>query len=273
MRVRGTILRYVLLVFIFVVLVGPFLWQLSLSIKGAGDDIYSRPPQLIPHDPTLDNFLEVLQRVPVPKYLVNSVIVAAISVVGNVVGSTCAGFALARLRFRGRGIAMGVFVVALLVPVETVMIAQFLLMRGLSLNDTLLGVALPTCVAALNVLLMRNAFLAIPRGIEEASMLDGANVWQRFLQVCVPQVRGVMTVVAIFAFVGSWNDFLWPLIVLSNQDNYTLTVGLNALRGTFYDDPRVVAAGTIIAVVPILVVFFSLQRHFFRGIESGGIKG
>nr|WP_240438253.1 carbohydrate ABC transporter permease [Streptomyces acidiscabies] len=265
--------RYALLVLVFVILVGPFLWQVSLSFKGAGDDLYTRPPQLLPSDPTFGNYQEVVRRVPVPGYLLNSTIVALISVAGNVAGATCAGFALARLRFRGRGLALSVFVAALLVPGETVIVAQFLLMRSLGLNDTLLGVDLPTAVAALNVLLMRNAFLALPVALEEAAVIDGANVWKRFVLICVPQVKGAMAVVAIFAFVGAWNDFLWPLIVLSDQDKYTLTVGLNALRGTFFDNPRVVAAGTIVAVAPVLVFFFGLQRFFFRGIEEGGVKG
>ncbi|MFC5801974.1 carbohydrate ABC transporter permease [Streptomyces formicae] len=272
-RHRGAALRYTALVLMFVVLVGPFVWQLSLSFKGVGDDLYTRPPQLVPSDPTLGNYAEVTRLVPVLRYLLNSTTVALISVAANVFGATCAGFALARLRFRGRGAALSVFVVALLVPAEIIIVAQFLLMRSMGLNDTLLGVALPTAVAALNVLLMRNAFLAVPAALEEASLIDGANVRQRFLQICVPQVKGVMTVVAIFAFVGSWNDFLWPLIVLSDQDKYTLTVGLNALRGTFFDDPRIVAAGTVIAVLPILVFFFVLQRFFFKGVEEGGVKG
>lgn len=267
------VLRYATLVLVFVILVGPFVWQLSLSFKGVGDNLYTRPPQLLPSDPTLDNYREAVRRVPVLDYLLNSAIVALMSVAANVVGATCAGFALARLRFRGRGAALSVFVLALLVPGEIIIVAQFLLMRSLGLNNTLLGVALPTAVAALNVLLMRNAFLSLPAALEEAAVIDGANVWKRFSLICVPQVKGAMAVVAIFAFVGSWNDFLWPLIVLSDQDKYTLTVGLNTLRGTFFDNPRIVAAGTIIAVTPILLFFFGLQRFFFRGVEEGGIKG
>lgn len=269
----GTVLRYVILCAMVVLLAGPLLWQLSLSLKGAGDALYDRPPQLIPQDPTLGNFSAVLDRVPVTRYLGNSVLVAAMAVGGNIIGATLAGYALARLRFRGRGATTAVFVAALLVPIETVIISQFLVVRAAGLADTLLGVVLPTAVAALNVLLMRNAFGSLPDELEEAAVVDGANSWQRFLRICVPQVKGVITVVAIFAFVGAWNDFLWPLIVLSSEDNYTLTVGLNRLRGTFYDDPRLIAAGTIIALIPIIAFFVLLQRYFFRGLESGGLKG
>lgn len=269
----GTVARYAVLLVMLVVLAGPLLWQLSLSLKGAGDDLYARPPQLIPSDPTLENFSGVLDRIPVPRFVVNSAVVAALVVGGNIIFATLAGFALGRLRWRLRPVVAGVFVIGMLVPLEAIIIAQFLLVRSASLTDTLLGVALPMIVTPLNVLLMRNAFLGIPDELEEAAVLDGANVWQRFLRICLPQVKGVVSVVAIFAFVGSWNDFLWPLIVLSSEDNYTLTVGLNYLRGTFYDDPRLIAAGTMIALVPIVVFFVALQRYFMRGLEQGGIKG
>jgi multiple sugar transport system permease protein len=273
-RMRGsTVLRYAILLLMVVLLAGPLLWQLSLSLKGAGDALYDRPPRLIPVDPTLSNFTDVLDRVPVLRYVGNSALVAVMAVTANIVGATLAGYALARLKFRGRGAATAVFVAALLVPVETVIVSQFLVVRQLGLTDSLLGVVLPGAVAALNVLLMRNAFAGLPDELEEAAVIDGANAWQRFLRICVPQVTGVITVVAIFAFVGAWNDFLWPLIVLSSEENYTLTVGLNRLRGTFYDDPRLIAAGTVIALIPIIAFFTLLQRYFFKGLESGGIKG
>lgn len=266
-------IRYLVLLGFFLLLAGPLIWQLSLSFKGPGDDLYVQPPQIIPSDPTIQNYADVLDRVPVFQYVLNSVIVALIVVGGNIVGATLAGYALARLTFRFRGLITGLFVVALLVPIEAIIIAQFLLVRSAGLADTLLGVALPTSVAALNVLLMRNAFQNIPLELEEAARIDGAGVWQRFWHVCAPQVRGVMTVVAIFSFVGAWNDFLWPLIVLSGEENYTLTLGLNRLRGTFVSDPRLIAAGTVIALAPILAVFAMLQRYFFKGLQAGGIKG
>ncbi len=269
----GTVARYAVLLVMLLVLAGPLLWQLSLSLKGAGDDLYARPPQLVPSDPTLENFAGVLDRIPVPRFVANSAVVALLVVGGNIVFATLAGFTLGRLRWRLRPVAAAVFVAGMLVPLEAIIIAQFLLVRSANLTDTLLGVALPMIVTPLNVLLMRNAFLGIPDELEEAAVIDGANVWQRFLRICLPQVKGVVSVVAIFAFVGSWNDFLWPLIVLSSEDNYTLTVGLNFLRGTFYDDPRLIAAGTIIALVPIVVFFVALQRYFMRGLEQGGIKG
>ncbi len=206
-------------------------------------------------------------------YALNSLKVAGASVVTNCVGSALAGYALARLRYRGRGVATLAFVLAMLVPVEGIIIAQFTTMRELGLNNTLIGVALPGSIGAMNVLLMRNAFRNLPYEMEEAAYVDGADVWQRFWRIALPSVKGTLAVVAIFAFMGAWDDFLWPLIVLSDPSRFTLTIGLNYLHGTFANDERLVAAGTVIAVAPLIALFACLQRYFFRGVGEGAVKG
>ncbi|MCQ4079853.1 carbohydrate ABC transporter permease [Streptomyces sp. RB6PN25] len=270
---RQLVLRYVLLLAVLAISVGPFLWELSTALKGPHEDIYSYPPKLLPSSPTLQNFSGVGRIIPVWDYALNSLKVASANVVTNLVGASMAGFALARLRFRGRRTATVLFIVAMLVPQESTLIAQFLTMRQLNLNNTLIAVVLPGCINAMNVLLMRNAFAKLPYEIEEAAVVDGANVWERFFRIALPSVKGTLAVVAIFAFMGSWDDFLWPLIVLSNPGNYTLTIGLNYLHGTFSDDQRMVAAGTIIAVAPLMVMFACLQRYFFKGVGEGAVKG
>ncbi|MEU2376215.1 carbohydrate ABC transporter permease [Streptomyces misionensis] len=272
-RVWELILRYVLLIVVLALTVGPFVWQLSTSLKGSTEDIFSSPPKFLPSHPTLHNYERVSETIPVWDYALNSLKVAAANVVTNCVGSALAGYALARLRYRGRRVAALVFVLAMLVPAEGIVIAQFTTMRELGLNNTLVGVVLPGSIAAMNVLLMRNAFLNLPYEIEEAAYVDGANVWQRFLRIALPSVKGTLAVVAIFAFMGAWDDFLWPLIVLSDPSKFTLTIGLNYLHGTFANDERLVAAGTIIAVAPLIALFACLQRYFFRGVGEGAVKG
>jgi multiple sugar transport system permease protein len=267
------VLRYLLLLAVLALTVGPFLWQLSTSLKGPHEDIFSSPPKFLPGEPTLDNYTRVAQTIPVWDYALNSLKVATANVVTNCVGAALAGYALARMRYRGRRAATLAFILAMLVPVEGIIIAQFTTMRDLGLNNTLLGVLLPGSIGAMNVLLMRNAFLNLPDEVEEAAYVDGANVWQRFLRIALPSVKGTLAVVAIFAFMGAWDDFLWPLIVLSDPENFTLTIGLNYLHGTFANDERLVAAGTIIAVLPLIVLFACLQRFFFRGVGEGAVKG
>ncbi|MFJ3902859.1 carbohydrate ABC transporter permease [Streptomyces sp. NPDC090025] len=267
------ILRYGLLTLMLLIMIGPFLWQLSTSLKGPTEDIFTSPPRLFPEHPTLKNYAGVADIIPVWDYILNSLKVAVTSVLTNVLGAAMAGYALSRLRFKGRGAAGVVFILALLVPMEAIMIAQFATMRSFDLNNTLVAVVLPGCIGAMNVLLMRNAFNNIPYEIEEAAIVDGANVWQRFSRVALPAVKGTLAVVAIFAFMGAWDDFLWPLIVLSDSSNFTLTVGLNFLHGTFASNQRVIAAGTIIAVAPLIVMFACLQRFFFKGVGEGAVKG
>ncbi len=270
---RELVLRYVLLVLVLLISIGPFLWQLSTSLKSTGEDIYTRIPQLWPSEPTLDNYTRVMDAIPVLSFIGNSLFVAALAVAGNVVFSTLAGFALARLRFRGRKIALGLFLATLILPGEATIIANFVTIRNLNLADTLLGVALPGMIAALNVLLMYNAFRQLPNEIDQAAVIDGANAFQRFWNVSLPSVRGTVAVIAIFSFIGAWDDFLWPLIVLTSPDQFTLTIGLQYLSGTFANDQRMIAAGSMIAFIPIAIVFATLQRHFSKGIEEGGVKG
>ncbi|WP_225826582.1 carbohydrate ABC transporter permease [Streptomyces naphthomycinicus] len=274
-RVRAgeLIWRYLLLLAVLALTVGPFLWQLSTSLKGPTEDVYSSPPRFLPAHPTLHNYARVADTIPVWDYALNSLRVAAANVVTNCVGSALAGYALARLRYRGRRATTLAFVLAMLVPVEGIVIAQFTTMRELGLNNTLIGVVLPGAIGAMNVLLMRNAFRNLPYEIEEAAYVDGANVWQRFLRIALPSVKGTLAVVAIFAFMGAWDDFLWPLIVLSDPSKFTLTIGLNYLHGTFANDERLVAAGTVIAVAPLMALFACLQRYFFRGVGEGAVKG
>ncbi|NUO99302.1 MAG: carbohydrate ABC transporter permease [Nonomuraea sp.] len=266
-------LRYALLLLVLVITVSPFLWQLSTSLKSLTEDIYTRTPSFLPEQPTLDNFFEVARTIPVWSYAANSVVVAAIVVTGNAVGATLAGYALAKLRFRGAKLLLGAFLATLVLPEEVTIVSKYVIVRDLGLADTLPGVALPGAIGMLNVLLMRVAFASIPPEMDEAAIIDGATAWQRLRHIGLPNVRGMLSVITIFAFIGAWDDFLWPLIVLNDPDHYTLTVGLQYLNGTFTANPRLIAAGTMISFLPIVIVFASLQRFFFKGVAEGAIKG
>ncbi|WP_369372065.1 carbohydrate ABC transporter permease [Promicromonospora sp. Populi] len=270
---REMVLRYALLVLVLFITLGPFLWQLSTSLKGASEDVYTTNPSFLPSAPTLANYVQAFETVPILNFAGNSIVVAGIVIFGNIVGATAAGYALARLKFRGTKLVLGAIVLTMLLPGEATIVAQYLTIRQLGLADTLLGVALPGTIGMLNVLLMRTAFAAIPKELDDAALVDGANAWQRLLHVGLPNVQGMLAVIAIFSFIGAWDDFLWPLIVLTTPDRFTLTVGLEYLSGTFTNNPRVVAAGTMIAFIPIVVFFAALQRYFFRGVDEGAIKG
>lgn len=270
---REYVVRYALLLFVLFITVGPFLWQLSTSLKSPSEDLYTQTPQLLPSEPTLQNYQAVGEAIPVFGYIANSIVVAALVIGGNIIGATLAGYALAKLRFRGRTVVLGLVLATLVLPAESTIISQFVTVRQLGLADTLLGVALPGMVSTLNVLIMFNAFRGIPDELEQAAIVDGATVWQRLRHIGLPAVKGSLAIVVIFAFIGAWDDFLWPLIVLTDPQHFTLTVGLQYLSGTFANDQRLKAAGAMIAFLPIALVFVACQRWFFRGVGEGAVKG
>ena len=269
----GLIGRYALLLVVTVIVIGPLVWQLSTAFKGPGDDIYNFPPNFIPTDPTLDNFVRVTDFIPVYLYAFHSLLVALGTVLTNTVLATFAGYAIGCMKFKGKKIVMGILLSTLLLPGEVTLTSQFLTIRSLGLADSLWGVFLPGAIGAMNVLLVATACRAIPTDMLDAATIDGATTWQRIRHMVWPNVRGMVSVVAVFAFIGAWDDFLWPLIVLSDPAKYTLTVGMAYLNGNFQADPRLIAAGTMVALVPLMIVFSAMQRFFFKGVEEGAVKG
>jgi multiple sugar transport system permease protein len=269
----GLIGKYVLLVVILGVMVFPFLWQMSTSFKGATENIYDFPPTLVPEAATLDNYAEVFRTIPVLSYAWHSLLIGVGTVLTNVVFATLGGYALGSLRFRGKWVVMAIFFSTLLLPGEVTLTSQYLTVKSLGLANTLWGVFLPGAIAAINVLLMTAACRMVPKETLDAATIDGANTLQRLRHIVWPNVRGMVSVVALFAFIGAWDDFLWPLVVLSDPSKYTLTVGMQYLSSNFAANPRVIAAGTMIALVPIILLFATLQKQFFRGVEEGSVKG
>jgi multiple sugar transport system permease protein len=269
----GLVLRYTTLVIALLVAVGPMLWELSTSLKSKSEDVYTQTPRLLPQHPTFFNFGEVQRAIPIWHFAMNSITVAVLCVGGNIIGATLAGYAMARLRFRGRKLVLGLFLATLVLPGEVTIISQYQVITNMGLGDTLLGVALPGMIGPINVLLMRNAFLSIPQDVEDAAIIDGANALQRLRHIGLPNVKGIVSVIAILSFIGAWDDFLWPLLVVQSPDKLTLTVGLSYLQGAFVHDPRTIAAGAMIALLPILVLFVALQKHFFKGVGEGAVKG
>lgn len=269
----GLITRYALMIVVLLLVIGPFVWQLSTSFKGPSEDLYIFPPNIIPTDPTLENYSKVTDIVPVYTYAWHSLLIAVGSVITNVVLSVFAGYALALMKFRGKFIALGILLSTMLLPGEVTITANLLTINALGLANTLWGVFLPGAIAAMNVLLIATACRMIPQDVIDAATVDGATTWQRIRHIVWPNVRGMASVVAIFTFIGAWDDYLWPLMVLTDPANYTLTVGMAYLNSNFSPDPRLIAAGTMVALIPIIVLFSIMQRFFFKGVQEGAVKG
>lgn len=270
---RTTPVRYALLLLVLLISVGPLLWQFLSSLKGFGEALFGRDATLFPQSPTLDAYVTIFRQIPMDAYLTNSAIVCALTIASQVVLPTAAGYMLSRRGWRGRRVTFTVLIVSMVVPFESIMVSLFLMTQELGLLDTLVGAWLPGAVSAMNVLIMRAAFTAVPDEIEDAAFLDGASEWQRFTALFLPSSIGAMLVVVVNSFITAWDDFLWPLLVLRSESSFTVSLGLARLSASSFGfDPRVVMAGSIIAVVPVLVVFIVLQRWFHRGVAAGGVK-
>lgn len=269
----GLIFRYFLLILVLFLVIGPFVWQLSTSLKSGSEDLYAFPPQLIPAEPTLSNYERVTDFIPVYLYAWHSLIVSVGTVLTNIVLSVMGGYALACMKFRGKFIVLGILLSTMLLPGEVTVTSNYMTINWLGLTDSLWGVFLPGAISAMNVLLVATACRMIPSDVIDAATVDGATTWQRIRHIVWPNVKGMVSVVAIFAFIGSWDDYLWPLLVLTSPEKYTLTVGMAFLNSNFSVDPRLIAAGTMIALIPIIVMFSFTQRFFFRGVEEGAVKG
>ncbi len=265
------ILRTIVLALGVAAAVLPFVWLLSTSLKGA-EELFAYPPVLIPSVIVWENYSGLWNAVPMASYFMNSLIVTILSVTGTVLFCSLAGFALARYRFKYQQLFLVMIIAAMMVPKEVIILPLFTIILKLGLADSLAGVILPFIVDAMGIFMMRQAFLSIPAEIEEAGVMDGASPFILWWKVMMPMTRPMMATLAIFTFIASWGDFLWPLVVLKSPEHFTLQVGLSYLIGTFVDNFRYVAAGGIISIIPVVIVFVFMQKYFERGLFSGSGK-
>lgn len=277
-HIKGFLIHFILIsVCIFCLL--PFLWLTSTALKGTCENIFQYPPVLIPKFPTLNNFSQVLKLVPIIKYAINSFIVAFFTVILNLIFSSLAAYPLARIDFKGKNFVFFLILITLTVPFQAIMLPVYIIVLKMNLIDSIsdingyLGLILPFCVNAFGIFLLRQAFLTIPKEIEESAIIDGCNSFQIFTKILLPLIKPSLSVLAIFTFVGSWGEFLWPSIILTKQSLFTLPVGINELQGAFSADYRLIAAGSIVSIIPILIFFLVLQKYFIKGTNEGAVKG
>lgn len=270
---------HAVLIFVSLLSIFPFIWLISTSLKGNAENIFAYPPQIIPQDFTFENYIGVWKRVNFVAYFLNSMVVAGVTVALNLILSALAAYPLARMEFGGKKIAFFAVLATIMVPFQAIMLPVYLITLKLNLVDSVnnfmgyLGLVMPFAVSAFGIFLMRQAFLAIPKEMEEAAIVDGCNVFQVFFKVLLPMVKPSLAVLAIFTFIGSWGEFLWPSIVLTKESMYTLPVGVNNLQGMFSSNWRFIAAGSILATIPIIIFFLAMQRYFISGENEGAVKG
>lgn len=271
-RAAALALRYAGLLAATMLTIGPFLWLLSTSLKPAADNIFAYPPQLLPSAPTLDNYRRVFEAQPFLLYLKNSLIVAALSVFCNLLFASLAAYPLARMRFRGKGLIFGVLLASMMVPFQLLMIPVYQLAVGLGLQNSYLGLVLPHACTAFGIFFMRQAFAALPAALEESALMEGVSRLQIWRHVLLPLVKPSLATLAVFSFIAVWGDFLWPLIIIDQPRLFTLPLGVNRLSSTFSLDWRLVAAGAVFSVLPILLFFGFTQQYFIEGALKGAVK-
>lgn len=255
-----------------VVILAPIMWTISTSLR-AGVDSFTVPPKWLPTDLAVENYAQVFEKVPFARQILNSTIITWGTVLGQLITAALAGYAFARLEFRGRDTLFWVVLATMMIPIQATVIPVFILIRNLGLFDTVWSLILPATPTAFGTFLLRQYYLTIPIELEESALIDGANQWQLFNRVYLPLVKPGLAVLAILSFNFHWNEFFRPLIFLQHE-NYPITIGIFQLQGYMMTGSiSVVLAGVVVSLVPVIIIFLIGQRYLIEGIMRGAIKG
>lgn len=250
----------------------PLVWMVSVSFMSAGEAAQF-PPPILPEKPTLEHYRELFVVQGVGRYLLNSFILASLATVLALLITVPAGYAFAKLRFRGRERIFQGLVGALVIPGQIGTLPLFLLLERLGLVNTYAGALVPWLASIFGLFLVRQYTLSVPDEMLEAARVDGASEWRIFTRIVLPGLQPILVTLALFVFLGSWNDFLWPLIILTDQSRYTLPVALAALSREYVQDAEMMMAGSVVTVLPVLAIFLLLQRYYIQGLLAGSVKG
>ena len=250
----------------------PLLWMLAASFMAPGE-ASAYPPPLVPSHPTLANYRELFARAGMGRYLANSVLLAVAATALSLVFNVTAGYAFAKLDFRGRDRLFRLMLGALVIPGQVAMVPLFLLLKHMGLVNTYGGVIVPALASIFGIFLVRQYALSIPDDLLEAARIDGASEWRIFVLVVVPLLKPIIVTLAVFTLLGTWNDFMWPLIVLTDRELYTLPVALASLSREHVQDNELMMAGSVLTTLPVLLVFLALQRYYLQGLMMGSVKG
>lgn len=266
------IVVHLILIIWLLISVIPFVWMLSTSFKGPGE-IFIFPPRWIPKNPTLKNYKDLFQQMNFGRPFLNSIIVSLSTTFLSVVLATMAGYGFAKFNFKNKNVLFLIILGTVMVPGQITMIPVFLLLTKLNLLNTYWGLILPALANAFNIFFMRQFISGIPDELIEAAKMDGANEGWIFFKVILPLSKPAMAAITIFTFTGSWNNFLWPLIIATDESMYTLPVAVSVLGGQYTENIAMQMAGSVIVILPLIVVFLFTQKYFIKGITFTGLKG
>ena len=261
-----------LLVVIALLTLAPLLWMVSASFMPAGQ-ANNFPPPLLPHGATLANYIQLFTRLNLARAFGNSLFVAVLATLISLLTNSLAGYAFAKLHFRGRDRTFQLLLAALVIPGQVSMLPLFLLLKSMGLVNTMAGVVVPFMATIFGIFMVRQYALGIPDELLDAARVDGASELRIFTTIVLPVLKPILATLAVFTFLSAWNDFMWPLIVLTDDARYTLPVALANLSGEHVQDTELMMAGAVLTVLPVLAVFLVLQRAYMRGVLMGSVKG
>jgi multiple sugar transport system permease protein len=266
------VLLYALLIIGAIMAMLPMVWMVSASLMPSGE-ASTYPPHFFPSRPTLDHYRDLFIRLNLGRNLLNSAFVAFIVTFVSLLINSLAGYAFAKMRFKGRDRVFRILSAGLVLPTQVAMLPLFLLLKQMHLINTYWGVIIPGLASIFGIFLVRQYALSIPDEMLDAARVDGASEFRIFRSIVVPGIMPILATLSIWTFLATWNDFMWPLIVLSDSSHYTLPVALANLTGEHVQDTELMMAGSVLTVIPVMVVFLFLQRYYMQGVMAGSVKG
>jgi multiple sugar transport system permease protein len=250
----------------------PLLWMLSASLMPQGEAT-SFPPRLFPSRITFEHYTDLFTRLSLGRAFLNSIFVAIVATGASLLFNSMAGYAFAKLRFRGRDRIFALLIAALAIPAQVAMLPLFLLLKTIGLVNTYAGVLIPYVAGIYGIFLVRQFMLSIPDDLLAAARVDGASELRIYWSIVLPVARPVLATLAIFTFMSAWNDFMWPLIILTSDDRYTMPVAVASLVGEHALDMELMMASAVLTIIPVLTLFFVLQKQYIAGMMAGSVKG
>jgi multiple sugar transport system permease protein len=268
----GRIILHAVAIVVLILLMFPIVWLVSMALKTNSDSL-RLPPRLIPNPFRWSNFADVFRQVRFARYLVNSFVVAASVTTVALFFHSMSAYSLARLRYRGRSIIFVGILSTLMVPFTIIVVPLFVLVQRFGWADSYAGLIVPLISDAFGIFLLRQFYLSLPRELEEAALVDGANLVGVYWHIVLPLSRPILSALGIFFFLANWNNFLWPLIVAQSENHWVVQVGIQQFTGSHSSATQLIAAASTVAVIPMLVVFFVLQKRLVEGVKLSGLKG
>ena len=271
-RILGSAGYYIVAVLLAVIALVPFVWMISTSLKSRGA-LMSIPIEWIPAEPTLDAYGEVFSRFPFLKTIGNSLFITCSFTLLTIISASMAAFAFAKIRFRGSRLVLGLYLATMMIPTQVTMIPLFVVMNKLGLIDSYASVILPGIFKPFAVFMLVQQMRAIPNDFLDAARIDGAGIFQVYRRIALPMCAPTIATLAVTTFMESWNDYLWPLLMLTDRNKMTLPIALSTLNGQYNTEYNVLMAGSLISMVPIVIIYLCAQKQFKNGLMAGGIKG